>query len=473
MNYKSFEAEQSFDLNNSKTLLFFPVRDHYSNSDLNEPPYEDLYNEFKNEYEILLNYKHNIANIPRAISKCKELIFHSQFQLIPIFYSKEFVSTFSNIISEQTSEVKACCLEIIGNLWNCLNDDSTFLTDQEFVANVIRLCDDTHLSDIPPKVYFAMANYCAISKETREYAKSIIRKLNHYMRRETTDGHTKSGLRLSLNLLLHGVDDIWNDIKPLISIFRCHVQSLNIKNRSLAAKCLILILQSKNEKEQEKWPNKKYVDEFRSQDVPKDVYKSIIHLEEYCPRVFDLALLLVQAGLYDDLKMFLSDDFINFCEKILYNFDLNISSFFDLISELMPQINQTLYEKELISRIIDIANDGSFENMKSATFCLIKFMNTVDSQLRIETAANGAFQACCNLIGTSIDSIECIVALLETIYSLLTFDSERFLDLAQSYDLKQSLINSDFEDQTIFEEAQKIINFISENENENDDTLMA
>lgn len=449
MNYKSSEVEASFEQKSNKTFLFFPVRDCYSDSIENEEAYEELFTDFINDYNIILDYEHNISNIYRAINKLKKIVFHSQFQLIPIFSASEFVNAFSNIIRVQSSEYQIICLEIIANLWRWVEDDSTGLTDHELVKSVIKFCDETNQSEILPYAYFAIANYCAISNETREYAKSlkIINKLEYYMRRETIPIHVKSGLRLSLNILLNGVEDIWMDIIPLISKFRFHVQSSDQKNRSLAAKCLMLIVQ-----------NTQCIDACLSQIVHISVYNSIIQLS-YSPHVFDLALLFVQAGIYQE---YITIDFINYCNSLLDNFELDITSFFNLINELMPFIKQMLYDQGTISKIIQTALEGSFENMKSATLCLIKFMNSVDLQVKFEIASSGAFEACCNLIGTSIDSYVYLLSILETIYDLLAYDITTFLKIAKDKDLDEILQNSEIEDEDCCLCAQKILEFISE-----------
>lgn len=454
MNYKYTRTGLLHKQKCNRTLLFTPVRDYYSNSESNKLSYEDLLDEFDKRYGILLDHKYNFTNVSEAIKVFHDLIFHSQFQLTQCFYSKEFVDAFSEILlMTQSYETRKYCLEIVGKLWNFVNDCSTPLTDQNLVESVIHFCGEINQSE----AYFAIANYCAISNETRNQAVDLkilgIKYLQHYMKRETVHDHVYSGLRLSLNILLHGVDDIWDYVKPLISKFRFHIQSLNEKNRSLAAKCLILIAQ-----------NSQYIEECLLQNVHLKTYQSIINLS-YTPHVFDLAVLFIQSEVYDD---YITYDFNSYCNSLLDTCDQDMTSFFILLSELMPKINKILYQQGTIDKILEVAINGSFENMKSATFCLIDFMSTVDSQIQIETARNGAFEACCNLVGTGVDSNVNLLVILQTIHDFLKLDSSIFLDIALELDIGSIFSSSEIEDQKCFQQAQLILDFISE---QNDDDI--
>ncbi|OHT00196.1 hypothetical protein TRFO_33184 [Tritrichomonas foetus] len=458
-----------------KINQLLPAKDRYNFEEYEEKSFDELLLGLNDSINIIMNYHNNIANLPKAIEILRDIVYHKDFHILPIFNDIQFAQSFFNVINIQSSSMTPTfkhCLEIISNIWYYTSDLSSPITNENIVKAVVRFCGSTNQKEILPYAFFAIANYCGISLEARNglLSLNIFSALQKYLRQSTCKEPVRSGLRLSLNLMIHGVEDIWSDIRTLIPISRCHIQHVNKCNRELAAKCLNKILN---------FPQT--VQDCIDMQVHIKLYETIKQYK-YNNYVFGSALLFVHHG-FDEIFTTLefvqiihnhltrlmkssdhqSDDLTeinqenaNYSEENELNCGKDYSTLFTLISKLLPKIHEILYELNTFNLIIKIAREGTFENMTAAAFCLSNYIANAPIQKAAEIGRNGGFEACINILDSDTDSI--ILENLHAIYILLNFDGVTFIPLAQNNELENILNTINTENQ----ECQEKIAIIHE-----------
>ena len=398
--------------------------------------------------EIILNFQQNQNCIYKAISTVAKFAYNLQIEKNDIFVNDNFTEALINIMKfyGSTPMLKKCLI-IISNIWSQFKNITLSNANCNMLNVLIHYCQLINNTEISPYAFFAVANFCGISKETRDLLinMNIFSSLLTYMRRETRKYQVRSGLRLSLNLLVYGVNDIWEQVIPLIPIFRVHVCNISNKNRKLAAKCINKILIYDD-----------YVQKCVEMEVHNKVYEAI-QFYEYCGNLLDTALLFVHSGIDN---VFISDEFVQKIASILEKTKVNnLTSIFALISELMPKIYHYPYFNDILSTTLVISLNGTYENMIAATYSLLRYLNleTLTREQIIEVGVNGCFEAATNAVSSNCEFLD---QALYAIYNFLCIDKLTFSTISSEINLEEILLSCCVDDHNNYNQVQMILNIL-------------
>lgn len=457
MDYKESESSNYLLLQESRQYqLCNPERDRFSNPECDSEPYEAILDQFMQSGSIFIHDQNNLTNIRYAIKIFYNLTHHSKFQIsLPVFKDFEFANSFFIALQTQANNDKnygEYCFEIISNIWSFCTDLSSPFTNESFAVILIRNCNPQHMPDLFPFAMHAIANYCAISKDARDIllSKNIFPILLTYIKREQRIKNVISGLRLSVNLILPGTDQIYDSVKQLIPILRVHLQHINTEIRKLASKCLILILRED------------HISDCIYNNIHIKLFESIIHFNFQPVELIQLANIFIDNGCDSE---YITEDFINFLAHTLEQMPEDhdsIQEICTLLTTIMPKVMPLLLQTGIVSSLIKIALNGSFKNTKHATLLLIRLLPLLDAETQEQISYEGAFEACLNLAGSGVvSSGKYSVLIYSTILNIIKLNEPRFIGLAVDQDFDSVLDSLEVED----EKCQEIIELLKQKVN--------
>jgi hypothetical protein len=337
------------------------------------PPLSDLLSQFDpgKFFTSIPNYSFSLAQSAPFLTGLKflnALIKHPDFEEFSLFLNPDFVAHWPQVLSQLISTIvenAVQAIEVVAQLWKIISDSESPLASEPFVVEIFRALSNP-LPALKPSVFFAFANYCAISRHARDrlIALGLDSHLVRYLEAFTCNDHVRSGLRLARNILNFGVDDVLPLAERLIPIFRCHLLHAGEKNRRLAAHCLTLLID-----------NAVLFPRCVELEVPTQLCYCAEHDPVYSNELFAAVSLFVAHG-YD--TPFVTVDFLSVLAGILAeNLEVPMPAFFTLVRKLMVIMGNRF--GGFLSGLFCQAEKGCFENRSAAVGILFAWIENCDA----------------------------------------------------------------------------------------------
>jgi hypothetical protein len=326
----------------------------------------------------------------KGLRSLNSIIKHPDFSDLSFFENPDFVSHWPHVLSlliPTITEYAIQAIEIVAQLWKVLSNPESPIASSPFVSELIRSLSNP-LASLKPSVFFALANYSAISKTARDrlIALDIESHLVRYLVAFTCNDHVKSGLRLAANILGYGVEDVLEFAQSLIPIFRCHLLHSSEKNRRLAAHCLTLLLDTEI-----------LFQKCIEFEVPTQLCRCVEMNRVYfvySNEMFMAVSLFVTHGYFET---FMSGDFLNVLGEIVgKNLEVPMQALFGLLNRLMEIIGDEF------GRFLEVlecqAEKGCFENRCAAIFLIFRWLEKCDSDAVKKLATDQLFHSVVDIL---------------------------------------------------------------------------